>query len=84
MRTDDPVRDAERYYSDMEDIPNKQYTATITLSVQIEFSDTDENSAHNHAWDVAEQLSSYLGCARGDYPTEPEIEDVTIKEEESE
>jgi hypothetical protein len=61
-----------------------KYTATITLSVQIEFSDTDEDSAHNHAWDVAEQLSSYLGCARGDYPTEPEIDDVTIKEEEIE
>jgi hypothetical protein len=65
-------------------LKEKKYTSTIKLSVQIEFSDTDENSAHNHAWDVAEQLSSYLGCARGDYPTEPEIDDVTIKEEESE
>jgi hypothetical protein len=61
-----------------------KYTATITLSVQIEFNDTDSGSAHNHAWDVAEQLSSYLGCARGDYPTEPEIDGVTIKEESEE
>lgn len=65
-------------------LKEKKYTATITLSVQIEFNDTDSDSAHNHAWDVAEQLSSYLGCARGDYPTEPEIDDVTIKEESEE
>lgn len=64
-------------------LKEKKYTATITLSVQIEFNDTDSDSAHNHAWDVAKQLSSYLGCARGDYPTEPEIDDVTIKEEEN-
>ena len=61
-------------------LKEKKYTATITLSVQIEFNDTDSDSAHNHAWDVAEQLSSYLGCARGDYPIEPEIDDVTTKE----
>lgn len=65
-------------------LTEKKYIATITLSVQIEFSDTDENSAHNHASEVAQQLSCYLACARGDYPTEPEIEDVTIKEEEIE
>ncbi len=57
------------------------YTATINLEVQIQFSDTDPDSAKNHAWEVAEELQSYLGCARGDYPVEPEITDVTVKEE---
>lgn len=65
-------------------LKEKKYTATIKLSVQIEFFDTNDDSAHDYALEVAECLSSYLACARGDYPTEPEIDDVTIKEEEIE
>ncbi len=85
-RSNDPVRDAERYMSDLEDSPKRRYMATMTFTVHIPVYAHDESEAIDQAMFIEEGLADAIFCL--DHPDDIEDIDeveqgsVRVKEEE--
>lgn len=77
--TDDPVRDAENYYAELERRPKENYIATVTLNVYLPCRGVNRDDAKEDAWEQADSLISAIQCLDG--VEDAEIEKVRVKEE---
>lgn len=78
-RTNDPVRDAERYFSDLEDMPRAHYTACITMKIWVECEGTNEEDAKEDADIIADSLAANI-CSMRDI-VDSDIDSVKIEED---
>jgi hypothetical protein len=78
-RTSDPVRDAERYFSDLEDIPRKKYTAAINMTIYLECEGTCQEDAKKDAKLKANILGKNIYSMREIIDTD--VESVRIEED---
>ena len=76
-RTDDPVKDAERYYSDLDRMPRYTYTACITAKIYVECEGTSSEDAKDDADVIADSLMATIGCLDGIVDTD--IDNIKIE-----
>lgn len=77
------------FFKEPDEIEISKFTATVTLKVYIPLYDTDSSNAKNTADDIAWDIQSYLQRMKCDSiqdgdEIEIDIDDIDIKEEESE
>lgn len=65
-RTDDPVRDADRYNSDMEERPIKKYKTKLTVDVWGYAYGKNAYEAESDMTNRMDALRDYIECAKGD------------------
>jgi hypothetical protein len=78
-RTDDPVRDAEKYYSDLEDTPRRTYRATITMLIEIECEGTCSEDAKDDADIMGHSLASLISSLDGIIDTD--VDGIKVEED---
>jgi hypothetical protein len=80
-RTGDPVRDADRYNSDMEDRPMCKYEGQIELVIRLDCFGKNQTEAEDDLCQRADELRDYIMCLKTVGDVEVEINRITIGEE---
>ena len=80
-RTNDPVRDADRYNSDMEDRPMRHYEGQIELVIKLDCFGKNSFEAEDDLCQRADELRDYIMCLHTLGDIEVEINRITIGEE---
>ena len=80
-RTNDPVRDADRYNSDMEDRPMRHYEGQIELVVKLDCFGKNQTEAEDDLNELADSLRDYIMCLEIPGNVEVEVERVRVGEE---
>ena len=75
-RTGDPVRDADRYNSEMEDRPMREYEGIITLTVATRCYGRNGIEAKDDLEERAGDLKDYIECLKS---TQMEVEELDVK-----
>lgn len=78
-RTSDPVRDAERYFSELEDTPRRTYRATITMLVEVECEGTCSEDAKDDADVMGHSLAQLISSLDGIVDTD--VDSIKIEED---
>lgn len=79
-RTDDPVKDAERYYSELESTPRHTYRATITMLIEVECEGTCPEDAEDDADIMGHSLALLISNLDGIVDTD--IDNIKIEDNE--
>jgi hypothetical protein len=79
--SDDPVRDADRYNSDMEDRPMRKYEGQIELVIKLDCFGKNQTEAEDDLCQRADELRDYIMCLHTLGDIEVEINRITIGEE---
>jgi hypothetical protein len=79
--SDDPVRDADRYNSDMEDRPMRKYEGGIELVIKLDCFGKNQTEAEDDLCQRADEFRDYIMCLHTLGDIEVEINRITIGEE---
>lgn len=80
-RTNDPVRDADRYNREMEDRPMRRYEGRIELVIQLDCFGKNSTEAEGDLDERADELRDYIMCLKTVGDVEVEINRVRVGEE---
>jgi hypothetical protein len=80
-RTDNPVRDADRYNSDMEDRPMRKYEGQIELVIKLDCFGKNQTEAEDDLDQRADELRDYIMCLKTVGDVEVEINRTKVGEE---
>jgi len=75
--TDDPVRDADRYNSDLEDRPMRKYEGQIELVIKLDCFGKNQSEAEDDLRQRADELRDYIMCLKTVGDVEVEINRTT-------
>jgi hypothetical protein len=79
--SDDPVRDADRYNSDMEDRPMRQYEGQIELVIKLDCFGKNSTEAEDDLDQRADELRDYIMCLKTVGDVEVAIDRIHVEEE---
>jgi hypothetical protein len=79
--SDDPVRDADRYNSDMEDRPMRKYEGQIELVIKLDCFGKNQTEAEDDLCQRADELRDYIMRLRALGDVEAEINRTKVGEE---
>ena len=80
-RTDNPVRDADHYYREMEERPIKTYSGSVTIHISLNCYGKNKSEAEDDLKIRAEDIKDYLLFMRTQGDIEIEIERTHVGEE---
>lgn len=80
-RTNDPVRDADSYNSDMEDRPMRHYEGRIELVIKLDCFGKNSFEAEDDLNKLADNLRDYIMCLKIPGNVEVEIERARVEKE---
>jgi hypothetical protein len=79
--SDDPVRDADRYNSDMEDRPMRKYEGQIELVIKLDCFGKNQTEAEDDLNVLADKLRDYIECLEIPGNVEVDIERTRVERE---
>jgi hypothetical protein len=80
-RTDDPVKDADHYNSEMEDRPMRHYEGRIELVIRLDCFGKNSFEAEDDLNVLADKLRDYIECLEIPGNVEVDIERVRVERE---